>query len=90
MALRWGNVDLRRGEISTTKSRHMQAEGAPNTVGSEREITLLPIIVELLKNVKPRHVTEDEHAFLNQDGNQRLSHLETQGLVPNAPRKGDP
>jgi integrase len=36
LALRWGNIDLRRGEISITKSRYMNAEGATKTAGSER------------------------------------------------------
>jgi integrase len=69
LALRWGDVDLRRGELSISKSRYLDSEGAPKTAGSEREITFLDSVVEILRAIKPLHVTEDEHVFLNQDGN---------------------
>jgi len=50
LALRWGDIDLRRGEISITKSRYMNAEGATKTAGSERVIRMMPSLVQLLKN----------------------------------------
>jgi integrase len=68
LALRWGDIDLRRGELSITKSRYLESEGAPKTAGSEREIKLLPEIVEVLKTIKPLRVTEATHVFLNQEG----------------------
>jgi len=68
LALRWGDIDLRRGEISITKSRYMHAEGATKTAGSERVIRMMPSLVQLLRTTKPLHVTEDDHVFLNQEG----------------------
>ena len=69
LALRWGDVDLCRGELSISKSRYLESEGAPKTAGSEREIALLENVVEILRAIKPLHVTEDQHVFLNQEGN---------------------
>jgi len=68
LALRWGDIDLRRGEISITKSRYMHAEGATKTAGSERVIRMMPSLVQLLRTTKPLHVTEEDHVFLNQEG----------------------
>ena len=74
LALRWGNVDLRRGEFSISKSQYLEAEGAPKTAGSEREITLETSLVELLRTIKPLHCTENQHVFLNQEGQPLTFH----------------
>ena len=68
LALRWGDVDLRAEFLSITKSRYLDAEGAPKTPGSEREIRLMPGVVEVLQDLKPLHVTESDYVFLNQEG----------------------
>jgi integrase len=68
LALRWGDIDLRRGEFSVTKSRYMEEEGNTKTAGSHRQSGLLPDVVDVLRTAKPLHVTEDQHIFLNQEG----------------------
>jgi len=42
LALRWGNVDLKAGFLSITKSRYRSSEGSSKTARSDREIRLLP------------------------------------------------
>lgn len=68
LALRWGDIDLRRGEFSVTKSRYMEEEGNTKTAGSHRQSGLLPDVVDVLRTAKPLHVTEEQHIFLNQEG----------------------
>ena len=68
LGLCWGDVDLRRGEISITKSRYLGKESGTKTVGSERVIKVLRGVVEVLKSIKPLHVSEEIPVFLNQEG----------------------
>jgi len=68
LALRWGDIDLRGGFLTISKSRYKDTEGAPKTTGSERSIKLLPSVVEALNRLKPLHVTESNYVFLNQEG----------------------
>ena len=68
LALRWSDIDFRRAEISISKSRYLDEEAGTKTRGSEREIRIVPGIVEVLRAVKPLHVTDQTHVFLNKDG----------------------
>ena len=68
LALRWGDVDLRNGYISITKSRTLDAEGSPKTAGSERQIRLLSFVIEVLSVAKPLHSCETDHVFRNEAG----------------------
>ena len=68
LALCWGDVDLRRGEISITKSLYLGEEAGTKTQGSERVIKLLPTVVDTLRAVKPLHVTESTYVFLSHEG----------------------
>lgn len=68
LALRWGDIDLRGGSLTISKSRYKDTEGAPKTPGSEHSIDLLPSVVDVLKRIKPLHVMESDHVFLNQKG----------------------
>ena len=68
LALSWGDVDLRRREISITKSLYLGEEAGTKTEGSERTIKLHPKVVEVLKAIKPLHVSENTYVFLNQEG----------------------
>lgn len=58
--LRWGDVDLCAVFLSITKSRYKDKEGAPKTVGSERELKLLLAVVAVLKQIKPVHTVAVE------------------------------
>jgi len=68
LALRWGDVDLKAGRASITKSRYYGSENATKTSGSERDVVLLPMVVELLKATKPLHATESDYVFKNHEG----------------------
>jgi integrase len=68
LALFWSDVDLRRGEISISKSRYLGEESGTKTEGSERVIKIHPSVVEVLRTIKPLYVTEDTPVFLNKEG----------------------
>ncbi len=68
LALRWEDIDLRKGYIAISISRYLDAEGSPKTAGSEREIKLLSSVVDVLKAAKPLHTTETDHVFKNEEG----------------------
>ena len=68
LALRWEDVDLKHGFLSISKSRYLGVENNPKTPGSEREIRLLPGVIDVLRAVKPLHVAIDEHIFKNHEG----------------------
>lgn len=67
-ALRWGDIDLKRRELSISKSHYLDEEASTKIAGSEREIRLLPEVAAVLNSIKPLHVMEDTHDFLNQEG----------------------
>ncbi len=69
LALRWEDIDLKHGFLSISKSRYLGVENAPKTAGSEREIRLLPGVIEVIGATKPLRVAIDEHVFKNQEGN---------------------
>jgi len=68
IALRWGDIDLKVGRASITKSRYYGAENATKTGGSERDASLLPPVVDVLKATKPLHAPENDYVFKNQEG----------------------
>ena len=72
IALRWGDIDLKTGNASISKSRYMNTDAPTKTVASEREIALGQPIVAALKALKPLHVAEDDFVFKNQEGNPIL------------------
>jgi integrase len=69
IALRWGDVDLKSGVVSISKSRYRDTDSPTKTVASEREIAIGEPIIALLKEIKPLHVTENDFVFKNQEGN---------------------
>jgi len=62
-ALRWSDIDLKRGIVSISRSRDKGEENAPKTSGSVREIPLLPWALELLKGL-PRQLRSDGAEFV--------------------------
>jgi integrase len=68
LALRWGDVDFSRREVMINKSRYLDDEAGTKTAASERNIRVLHDLLEVLATIKPLHVTEETHVFLNQDG----------------------
>ena len=69
VALRWNDIDLRRGIVSISRSRDQGEENAPKTFGSIREIPLLPWTLELLKKLqRPLHSDGAEFVFSTPEG----------------------
>ena len=74
LALRWADVDFQRRQVSISKSRYMDDDGATKTANSERKIKIVSQAAdELLKLFKRtaqwRDLPGQEHVFLNEDGN---------------------
>ena len=68
IALRWGDIDLRSGTLSISKSHYMGEDGPTKTAASERVIALGMPVIEALKAIKPLHVTETDLVFKNSEG----------------------
>ena len=62
-ALRWNDIDLKRGIISISRSRDEGEDNAPKTAASNREIPMLPWVVDLLKRL-PRRLHSDGTEFI--------------------------
>jgi hypothetical protein len=45
------------------EERYKDDEGVPKTASSDREIRLLPAVVDVLKRLKPVHPTEQSYVF---------------------------
>jgi integrase len=68
-ALRWNDIDLKRGIISISRSRDEGEDNAPKTAGSTREIPVLPWVVDLLRRLPRRlHSDSSEFVFLSPEG----------------------
>ncbi len=68
-ALRWKDIDLKRGIVSISRSRDEGEENAPKTTGSIREIPMLPWVIDLLSRLPRRlHSDGEEFVFLTPEG----------------------
>lgn len=67
-ALKWKNVDFRRGLIKVIETRVLGEEGRPKTRKSSREIKMLPPVVEAMKDQRKQVPTTSLYVFLNQYG----------------------
>jgi len=68
VALRWGDVDLRTAKLMVRRSRTLGEDNAPKTAASERTIDLARTVVDVLRGVKPLHVTDEDFVFRNTEG----------------------
>ena len=68
IALRWGDIDLRAGTLSISKSHYMNEDGPTKTAASERVIDLGEPVIAALRAIKPLHVTEADYVFKNHEG----------------------
>jgi integrase len=68
IALRWGDIDLKAGSLSISKSHYMGEDGPTKTTASERVIALGIPVIEALRAIKPLHVTETDFVFKNSEG----------------------
>lgn len=67
-ALKWREVDWDRKIISIVESRVMGIEGRPKTKGSYRDIHMLPVVEEALRDQRRRNKLKSPYVFLNKDG----------------------
>jgi len=68
VGLRWGAVDLRRGELSVRVSRTLGEDNPPKTAKSQRTIALMPEVVAVLRELRQLHVTAETFVFTTQAG----------------------
>lgn len=64
-ALRVGDVDLRRGTISITKSRHLGVDAEPKTAGSRRAIAAPREVLEAIGAIRLPWETVESPLFYN-------------------------
>jgi integrase len=65
-ALKWKNVDFRLVIIKVRETRVRGEEGRPKTKRSIRDITLLPPVVEALRDQRKITMGKSDYVFLNQ------------------------
>jgi len=68
VGLRWGDVDLRRGELEVRRSRTLGEDNAPKTEKSARAVRLRPEVVAVLRAARPIGAAEDTFVFTTQHG----------------------
>jgi integrase len=61
--LQWGDIDLNRGRLHVTRSRHLYEYGAPKTASADRWVQLFPQTVELLRFIQPLVTTPEMPVF---------------------------
>lgn len=66
--LQWGDVDLTRGKLHVTRSRHLYEYGAPKTASADRWVQLFPQTVELLHAMQPLHTMPETPVFTTTTG----------------------
>lgn len=66
--LQWGDVDLHRGRLHVTRSRHLYEYGAPKTASAERWVQLFPATIQLLRELQPLKITPDTPVFTTTTG----------------------
>ena len=71
-ALKWKNVDFRLVIIKVRETRVRGEEGPPKTKRSIRDITMLPPVVQALRDQRKYTMGKSEYVFLNQYGRTLL------------------
>ncbi len=78
-ALRWKDIDFKRGEIRIDKGRVRGSEDLPKTASSSRIVPVLSIVREVLEELKSRKALSlDGYVFTNRHGqpiNKHLDHI---------------
>jgi len=83
-ALKWNNVDFDRRIIKVVETRVYGEEGRPKTNSSYRDIGMLPMVYDALKEQELRTRLRSIYVFLNQDNKP----IEIETLRKNAWTKG--
>jgi integrase len=71
-ALKWKNVDFKLGVIKVRETRVRKEEGRPKTKRSVRDVTMLPPVVEAMRDQRKYTMGKSEYVFLNQYGRPLL------------------
>jgi len=65
-ALKWKNVDFKRGIIKVRETRVRGEEGRPKTKKSVRDLTMLPPVIEAMRDQRKYTMGKSQYVFLNQ------------------------
>ncbi|MGO7779351.1 tyrosine-type recombinase/integrase [Rhizobium ruizarguesonis] len=89
-ALRWQDVDFKRGEITVRQRVDQYKElGPPKSEAGVRTIPVPPLVVNALKGLKLKQSNQASVVFANPDGDSRShSNVVTKGLQPAMVRAG--
>jgi integrase len=66
--LQWRDIDLSRGRLHVSRSRHLYEYGAPKTASADRWVKLFPATVELLRDLQPLQVTPEMPVLMTTTG----------------------
>ncbi len=69
VALKWKAIDWERKKISIIESRVRGIEGRPKTKGSRRDVDILPVVDDALKEQRRETGLKSPYVFLNTDEN---------------------
>jgi integrase len=69
VALKWRSIDWDNKKILVRESRVMGIEGRPKTRGSYRDIAMLPVVEEALRDQYKKQTCKSKYVFLNTEGN---------------------
>jgi integrase len=67
-ALKWKNVDFKMGLIRVRETLVSGEEGLPKTEGSIRDVKMLPMVVEAMRDQRNATFEKSPHVFLNRYG----------------------
>ena len=67
-ALKWKNVDFKRGVIKVRETLVRGEEGLPKTEGSIRDVKMLPMVVDAFKDQRRATFGKSLYVFLNRYG----------------------
>jgi integrase len=67
-ALKWKNVDFKMGIIKVRETRVRHVEGPPKTKRSVRDVTMLPPVIEAMRDQRKYTMGKSEYVFVNQYG----------------------
>ncbi len=68
VALKWRSIDWNNKKILVRESRVMGIEGRPKTKGSYRDLAMVPIVEEALRDQRKKQNGKSAYVFLNTDG----------------------
>ncbi len=77
LALRWKDIDWRRGDFKISKGRVRGEEGLPKTKSAERDVPMLPPVIDAFKALQARELQNaDGYVFITKRGEPIGKHLD--------------